>query len=76
MSAQCQQQTNALQQTSALFDHLVGEREQLGRYGDAKRFGCLEVYRQHVINRLLKRQVGDLSALQNSVETTALRDPP
>jgi hypothetical protein len=46
--------------TAALFDHLVGEREQLVRDADAKRLGGLHIDHEFKPDRLLDRQIGGL----------------
>ena len=43
MSQTCQQETHAPQQTSTLFDYLVGECEQQGGNCEAERLGGLEI---------------------------------
>src|SRR5262249_25291782 len=47
-------------------DHLVGEREQLGRKLDAERFGGLEIDDELELSRLHHRQVGRLLALEDA----------
>jgi hypothetical protein len=42
-AALCQSRPNAAQQNPCLFDHLVGEREQLVRHVQAERLGSLEI---------------------------------
>src|SRR5262249_32214641 len=56
------------------FDHLVGEREQLVRYGEAERLRGIEIYDQQVFCGELDRQVGRLLALKNAVDV-ARHDP-
>jgi hypothetical protein len=56
------------------FDHLVGEREQLVRYGEAERLRSIEIYHQHVFCGELDRQVGRLLALKNAIDI-ARHDP-
>ena len=55
-------------------DHLVGEREQLVRYGEAERLRGLEIYDQQVFCGELDWQVGRLLALKNAVDV-ARHDP-
>ena len=50
----------------ALFDHLVGAREQRWRDGEAERLGGLEIDHQLVFGRCLHRQVGRLLAFKKS----------
>src|SRR5258705_11276880 len=53
--------------TASLFDHLVGEREQLVRYGQAERLGGLEIEDQLDFSWLFHRQVRWSAAAQNLV---------
>jgi hypothetical protein len=48
-----------------LFDHLVGEREELGRKLDAERLRGLEIDHQLELGRLLHRQLVRLGALEH-----------
>ena len=48
----------------ALFDHLVGAREQRRRHVEAERLGGLEVDHELELDRLHDRQVGRLFAFQ------------
>src|SRR5260221_14403867 len=50
------------------FDHRVGDHKQVMRHGDAERLGGLEIDGQLVLGWRLHRQVGWISALQNSVD--------
>src|SRR5262249_47401856 len=49
---------------ASLFDHLVGEREQLGRNVEAQHLGGLEIDDQLELGRLLDGEVGGLGAFQ------------
>ena len=51
-----------------LFDHLVGERQNVRRDGDAERFGSLEIDDELVLGRLLNRQVARLGAFEDFVD--------
>ena len=50
--------TDAPQQTASLFDHLVGEHEQLRWHIEAKHLGGLEIDHELELRRLLNQQVG------------------
>jgi len=50
----------------ALFNHLVCERDQRGRYGEAEGLGGLEVNYEIKFCGLHDRQVGWLLALENT----------
>ena len=52
--------------TAGLLDHLMGEREQLVGNIQAERLGALEVDHKLELGRLLNRQVGWLSAFEDS----------
>src|SRR5215467_14804568 len=49
----------------ALFDHLIGERQQRRRNGEVERFRCIEIERQLEFCRLLHRQIVRLCPLEN-----------
>ena len=57
MSALCQKQTYAVQQSSPLFDHLVGAHQQWRRHVDTERLSSFEIYDQFVFGGLLDGQV-------------------
>src|SRR6267142_4154011 len=61
----CHKPTNAPQQISFLFYHLVGATEQREWDVDAERLGGLEVYEELNFRRLHDRQVGRLHASEN-----------
>ena len=60
-------QTRAVQQTTPLFDYLIGGGKQWARY-EPERFGGLEVDHQLVLGRRLHRQVGRLGAAQDAID--------
>src|SRR5947209_3972300 len=64
MSALCQSRTNAA--NSILFDHLVGERQQLIRHIQAERLRGLKVDDQLDLCALLHWQVRGLRALEDA----------
>ena len=64
MSALGQKRTHAPQQTTSLFDDLIGAREQRRRHGQAKRLGGLNVDDQLKFGRLLDGQIGRFRALE------------
>ena len=53
--------------------YLVGPEQQRGRYGEAQRFGGLEVDDQVELSRLLDGQLGRIGALQDLVAYVAAR---
>jgi hypothetical protein len=55
-------------------DHLVRERKQLVRHGQAERLRGIEIYDHHVFCGKLDRQVGRLLALKNAIDV-ARHDP-
>jgi hypothetical protein len=58
--------------TVALFDHLVGKREQLRRHVEAERLGDLEVHDQLYLHHLLDRQIfRSSSSSRNAAATRA-----
>ena len=68
MSALCQKQTHAAQQTTAsLFDHFVGAGEEQRRDSDAECFRGFEIYHQLEFRGLLNRKIAGLRTLENLV---------
>src|SRR5258708_7204479 len=64
----CQNQTDALQQATPLFDHLVGTQQEHWRDCHAECARGLQVYGQLEFGWLLDRQVGWPSTAQNFVD--------
>src|SRR5260370_40442320 len=62
MSEKCQQRK------SESFDHLVGARQQGGRYRQSERLGGLHIDDELETSRLLDRQVCGLSAFEDLVD--------
>src|SRR5712664_826601 len=62
------QETHAPQQTTALYDHLVGAGEQCRWHNDVKRLCGLQIDHQFELGRLFDRQVGGLRTLENLVD--------
>ena len=56
------------QQHSCSLDHLVGAREQRGRYFEADRFSGLEIDDQLVLGGRLHRQIARLLTLEDAVD--------
>ena len=59
------------QQHNFLFNHLVGAHEYGRRNGQAQRLGGLGIQHQFELGRLLDRQVGGQSTLENLWTTIA-----
>jgi hypothetical protein len=62
--------TDALQQKTTLFDHLVGASEQLRREVEAERSGGLHIDHELVFVWRLHRQVGRLLTLEDAIDVT------
>src|SRR6266498_4461948 len=60
-------QTHAAQQTTLLFDHLIGAGEQRRWHLEAESLSGLEVDDQFVLGRRLDRQVGGFLPLEDAV---------
>src|SRR6202048_3533561 len=52
----------------SLFDHLVGEREQLVRHSETERLGSFEIDREFVLCRRLHRQVRRFLAFEYAID--------
>ena len=50
-----------------LFDHLVGTREQRGRYGEAERLGSSEIENELELGRLLHGQIARFGSFENLI---------
>jgi hypothetical protein len=55
-----------MQQTAMLFDHLVGERNQFVRYGEAERLGGREVDHERELDRGLGGKLARLRAREDA----------
>src|SRR5262245_3116934 len=66
--AQCQEATYAAQQTTLLFDHLVGRLQEWLRDGEAKRLRSLEIDDEFVFRRLLDRKVTRFGTFEDSID--------
>jgi hypothetical protein len=56
------------QQSSPLFNHLVGACQQRRRHVDAERLGGLHIDDQLVLGRRLHRKIGGLFALEDAID--------
>jgi hypothetical protein len=65
------ERTHAPQQTTALFDHLVGACEQRRRHRDAECFGGFQIDRQLVFGWGLRGQIGGLLAFKYAIDVTS-----
>jgi hypothetical protein len=67
LSALCQKQTHAPQQTASLFDYFVGNSEECLRDGETKRLRRFEVDDQIELGGRLNRKVLRLCTSKNSI---------
>ena len=68
MSGSCQTRTHAPQQKTSLFDHIIGERQQVRWNIETKRPRGLKVDCDFEFYRRLCRQIGRAGSLQNAID--------